>query len=240
MGGASFGGRGLKVVDYSQLLSQVEGHRTTGQIQCKKVKGLSKKGEESKEAGLLSLHQEVWMQKWKHLLKERQKIERDIEEWRVAVLLAGSAKWLGEVMEYEANLNQERKEFEQDALRPLQLLQVGLKSWMKVSGCPEADQSQVTHWRDLHKELDSVKEQHKVIQCVLESESLSLSEDVNHFFQQTMISSNGGERLSAPLPVMECSNLKLKNSLMEEFQELDKHYQSVLKQLQEKYSAVLR
>ena len=240
--GATLGGRGIRAVDYSSLLAQAKEHKATAAHQLRKVKRLSKQGQESKEVGLLSLHREVWQREWQHLVNERKRAEVELEEWR-ANLLCGisseeknkaSAYWIEDVMEYEADVCQESKQFELDTVKPLQLLRIDLKSWIQT---PQGDQCP---WEDVQKELISVKQQQKRILLMLQDEYVSLWADLQDI-QSSFFSDDKADMewtvqgIPGAMEMLECPDATLKTSLLEEFHALDQHYLSLLCQLQHKH-----
>ena len=81
----ALGGRGIKAVDYDQLLSRAQEHRATARHQTKRLKSISKQGWDSREAWFVRLHQGVWQHEWNRLVTERLRVEGELEKCRLTV-----------------------------------------------------------------------------------------------------------------------------------------------------------
>ena len=248
----AFGGRGIKPVDYSQLLSQAQEHRHAAQQQAKKLKALSKQGQFSREAWFLRLHQGVWQHEWSRLVTEGLRVERQLEQWRVDTLLAAhqglgtgsnagqiegagqqvDMEWIVEIMTYTMQLQHDMKTFEKDALNALRQLQVDLKNWVN---CPEAERGHVPQCTDLQARCESAKKHLHDMEADLQDEYMRLWCDLKEF------DGAGGRRdevcsaVSAVLLESKCPNPTLWASLMAEFHLLNQHYQLMLHTLQKKH-----
>lgn len=262
-----FGRRGLQKVDYSQLLDRTKSHRVTANLQKTKLKSLSKQRQGFKEAWLLRLHQEVWKREWVRLVNEGWRLEVEGEEWRANALIAATevegqrseveweerttSSWVVDIIRYQAELYQDsRRKLEQDVLRDVQLLRANLKNWIRISAYPKAERGR----EELQERLSSIKLQLEENQDVLMKECLTLWRDVRLFCDEHCREGTGvrgergvarGERgvargVPPAVQAMECSNATLKASLMEEFNNLDQHYQLVLQQLADTHSQELR
>lgn len=241
----ALGGRGIKKVNYSQLFAKAKGHRTTAELQVEKFKGLSKQGQDSKEAGLLHLHQEVWQNEWEWLMSEGVRVEREIEEWRANILSPAMEDsvtfsqrcggWMEELMQYMADLYQQRRKFEQDTLGVLKLFQVELKNWVDVPS---------SSWGELWETLESVKQQQRHVQDDLQDEYFSLWHELQDFNSVHCGEDRGAKMQGKGVPMsvqtVECSNGSLKSSLMEEFERLSEHYLMILQQLKQRHAEALR
>lgn len=113
-GGASSSRRGLGKTDYDELLSKARCHKEKANSQLKKMQKLSRQGRESKEAGILHLHREVWTLEWQRLARERGVVETEIEKWRSAVLLGYKARGEGGRGRKEGGEREEEKEVREE------------------------------------------------------------------------------------------------------------------------------
>ncbi len=224
---AGFGGRGIKAVDYSRLISQAQDHRATARLQVSKLKALSKQGQASREAWFTQLHQGVWQHEWNRLVTEGQRLEGEVEQWRVDSLMTagegGDLGWMVDIMEYTAQLQQDTAKFQEDViLCVLHKLQVDLKNWVN---CPEAERGDLPQCTDLQVRCDLVKQQQREVERVLQDEYARLWCDLKGFH-------GAGVKVdrSAPsvLQAAECPNPALKASLTAEFHTLNQHYQLLL------------
>ena len=262
-GSVGFGGRGLQKVDYEQLLSQAQCHRTTAHLQKTKLKSLSKQGQGFKEAWLFRLHQEVWQHEWVRLVTASRRLEVEGEEWRANALIAATEAategkgqsagvegqedcWMVDITRYVVELYQEdRRKLEQGVLHEARLLRADLKNWISLSTRPEAERGHAPQWEELRGRLDSVKQRLEESQEILMKECLVLWKEVRQF-QEThcregVAQERGVVRGVPPvIEAMKCSNATLKGSLMAEFTSLDQQYEQILQQLADTHSQALR
>lgn len=195
-GGVAFGGRGLKTVDYDELLTKAQEHRHAAQEQAEKLQALSKQGHSSREAWFLQLHQGVWQHEWSRLVTEGLRLERQLAQWRVDTLqqeLEGvrldslqqvlmrkgqEVEWMAEIRAYSVQLRQEMEKFERNEISVLRQLQVVLKSWMN---CPEAERGVDQQYVVLQDRCEAVRMQLSKVEADLQDEYLQLWSDLKEF-----------------------------------------------------------
>lgn len=185
-------------VDYEHLLCTAKEQKVLGDKQLKKVQRLSKRGRESKETHLLRQHHEIWEKERSRLLALRKATQAELEAWRSEILVEGPIdlrNFIAEITEYQSELYEERQQFEADTLEPIWSLRIDLKGWvedqwgsLQEDGCHANLGS--THQAIL-RELESVKEQQRRIQEVLESEFELLSSEVKDTEARSVIAGAG-------------------------------------------------
>lgn len=233
------GGRGLKKVEYEQLLGQAESYRATAGIQDSKLKSLSKQGQETKGAWLLRLHHEIWQQEWKRLVREATRLESEMEEWRASNLATAVKEgWnlLQEVTEYWADLYQQRRRFEEHTLTSLKHLLVDMKGWIKSVCFAEESEEES---RVLQERLVLVKAQQCEVEADLKASYLELCYAVEGLFTET---SGTTWQLGVPdsIKAFNCSDSAFKNALMSKFDKMRDHYEEILTHLHQRHFTALR
>lgn len=232
----ALGGRGLKKVDYNQLLAEAAEYQATAHQQAGKLKTLSKS--DSKGAWLLRLHWEVWQREWEGLVKEVARVEGEMERWRAAVLT--SPRLTEEVSECMAGLYKERREFEQALLSELRPLLGELKRWVCEGGGICEQELDVLRGR-----IHQVKQQLCEVGGELKRQCGVLRCEVQEFERSLCWDSTGTGSLpnrAAPESIQKqpCANTAFKKSLMAEFEKLGAHYDMILEQLSQRHSVALR
>lgn len=252
-GGVAFGGRGLRNVDYSQLLSKAREHRATADSQKKKIKSLRQVGADSKDSKWLRLHQEVWQHQWAWLASEGARLEGELEEWRANALthatgeedtpsaVPGVREGMSEITEYMADLYLERRRFEEKTVTVLRTLGATVRRW--VGGNVGAERWEEAE--DLQERFASAKQDYSDIQSVLQDEHFSLWRDLRAFKSSLGSAEDTETRMAARgvptgIAAMECANPDLKSSLMEEFHHLRGRYQLAIQRLRERHKEALR
>lgn len=195
-GGPKWVRRGLSKADYGQLLAKARQLKVTASNQLGKVQQLSHQGRESKEAGLLRLHREVWLQEWQLLARKRGVVEEELKRWRDAIFErcrkeeegTTQRQWAEEITTWEAELAGERERFERDTLRPVRQIVEKLKSWVESREIIEAEHVGVPGSEEVGGEVCGVRRRLGRVWGELEEECVLL-----HGYLTTARSAWGGE-----------------------------------------------
>ena len=227
-------------MDYGKLLASAKQHRLSAEERLKRVERLSKRGKESRETGLLRQHRDVWEREHARLVRGRQEAQMELERWRSDVFLLGDQElksFVAEVTAYESELYDSRQKFEEDTVEPIWSLRVNLKSWV---GGGTVEEDGACHEAVLH-ELDSVKEQQRRIQGILQSEFDVLWSEIKDYSSEYL--PDKGEMCRGIPPealVLECPDEGLRESTFGEFTRLDECYQAMLDQWEEQNREIIR
>lgn len=229
-------------MDYGKLLASAKQQRVLAEERLKRVESLSKRGKESRETGLLRQHRDVWEREHARLVRGKQEAQMELERWRSDMVLLGDEElksFVAEVTAYESELYDSRQKFEEDTVEPIWSLRVDLKSW--VGGrTVEGGIDDASHEAVL-RELDSVKEQQRRIQGILQSEFDILWSEIKDYSSEYL--SDKGEMCRGIPPealVLECPDEGLRESTFGEFTRLDECYQAMLDQWEEQNREIIR
>lgn len=245
--------KSIKQVDYDHLLASVEQHRASGQKQLKRVKKLSKTSKDSKENALLKTHREAWDRMHAQLVSAKVKSQIDVEMWKSKQLEdSGDESLKAFVLEFtdlESQLYDERMEFEKETVEPIWSLRIDLKGWLQGNSSPEEDraETQSAECEGILEQLKLVKEQQNRIQEVLEAEYDILQSELDAFMSESLsreagdVMADDDDDRGIPQEAldMECPDVELRESALQEFLVVDEHYRSLLIQLEKTNEEVL-
>jgi len=135
-----------------------------------------------------------------------------------------SEDWLQDILLCQAELHQERTQFEKGPLNVLKLFKVERKGWLNSNECPEADRTRLPDSKEMKKKLASVKLQQEKVNADLQDEHHLLYGSLQAFesawFDEDGEAKMRGRGVPASIAAMECSDPALKSSLMDEFGKL--------------------
>jgi hypothetical protein len=248
--------KNIKQVDYDRLLASVKQHKASGQKQLKRVKKLSKTSKDSKENSLLKTHREAWDRMHAQLVSAKVKYQTDVEMWKSKQLEDSGDESLKafvlECTDLESHLYDERLEFEKETIDPIWSLRIDLKGWLQGNSSPEEDRAQssvagLQGHEGILEQLKLVKEQQNRIQEFLEAEYDMLQLELDTFLSENRLSRDAGDLMMAVddrgIPQealdLECPDVELKESALQEFLVVDEHYRSLLSQLKQLSEEVL-
>ena len=242
--------RNIKQVDYDDLLTSVRQHRTSGQKQLQRVKKLSKTSKNSKENALLKTHHKAWDRIHAQLVSAKVKYQIDVEMWKSKQLEDSDESLKAVILEctdLESQLYDERMDFEKETVDPIWSLRIDLKGWLQGNSSPEEDRS-VAVFQDhegILEQLKLVKEQQNRIQELLEAEYDMLQSELDVFVSESLSREAGGlmavDDRGVPKEALdlECPDVELKESALQEFLVVDEHYRSLLSRLEQSNKEVL-
>ena len=232
-------------MDYEKLLASAKQQRVSAEERLKRVERLSKRGKESRETGLLRQHHDMWEREHARLVHGRQMAQMELERWRSDVVLLGDKElksFVAGVTAYESELYDNRQKFEEDTVEPIWSLRVDLKSW--VGGRTVEGGSDGASHEAVLRELDSVKEQQRRIQGILQSEFDVLWSEIKDYSSKYLPDKvNEGEKCRGIPPealALECPDKGLRESTFGEFTRLDECYQAMLDQWEEQNREIIR
>ena len=244
--------KNIKQVDYDHLLASVKQHRASGQKQLKRVKKLSKTSKDSKENSLLKTHHEAWDRMHAQLISAKVNYQIEVEMWKSKQLEDSGDESLKafvlECTDLESQLYNERMDFERETVEPIWSLRIDLKGWLHGNSSPEEDRDQssiakLQGHEEILEQLKLVKEQQNRIQELLEAEYDMLQLELdgflseNHPSHDAIIDDRGIPQEALNL---ECPDVELKESALQEFLMVDDHYRTLLSQLKQSNEEVLR
>lgn len=242
--------KNIRQVDYDHLLASVKQHRASGQKQLQRVKKLSKTSKNLKENALLKTHHEAWDRMHTQLVSAKVKCQIDVEMWKSKQLENGDEEVKAFVLEctdLESQLYDERLDFEKETVDPIWSLRIDLKGWLQGNSSPEEDRSiSAQGHEEILEQLKLVKEQQNRIQELLETEYDMLQSELDAFMSESVPSETGSltamnERgIPQEALNLECPDVGLKESALQEFLVVDDHYLSLLNQLEQSNKEVLR
>ena len=242
--------KNIKQVDYDHLLASVKQHRTSGQKQLQRVKKLSKTSKDSKENALFKTHHEAWDRMHAQLVSAKVKYQIDVEMWKSKQLEEsdeGLKAFVLECTDLESQLYDERVDFEKETVDPIWSLRIDLKGWLQGNSSPEEDRSVAVlqGHEGILEQLKLVKEQQNRIQELLEAEHDMLQSELDAFVSESLSREAGGlmavDDRGVPQEAqdLECPDVELKESALQEFLVVDDHYRSLLSQLEQSHKEVL-
>ena len=246
--------KNIKQVDYDHLLASVKQHRASGQKQLKRVKKLSKTSKDSKETALLKTHHEAWDRIHAQLVSAKVKYQIEVEMWKSKQLEDSGDESLKafvlECTDLESQLYNERMDFEKETVEPIWSLRIDLKGWLHGNSSPEEDRDQSSVARlqghkEILEQLKLVKEQQNRIQELLEAEYDMLQLELDGFLSESHLSHDASDSVDdRGIPQealdLECPDVELKESALQEFLAVDDHYRTLLSQLKQSSEEVLR
>lgn len=226
-------------------MASAKQQRVLAEERLKRVERLSNRGKESRETSLLRQHRDMWEREHARLVQWRHKAQMELEHWRSDVVLHGDEElksFVADVTAYESELYDKRQKFEEDTVEPIWSLRVDLKSWVG-SRTVEGDDDDVSHEAVLH-ELDSVKEQQRRIQGILQSEYDALWSEIKDYSSEYLPDMVNEGEMCRGIPsealALECPDEDLRESTLREFTRLDECYQAMLDQWEEQNREIIR
>ena len=242
--------KNIKQVNYDHLLASVKQHRASGQKQLQRVKKLSKASKNSKENALLKTHHEVWDKMHAQLVSAKVKYQIAVEMWKSKQLEDSDEELKAFVLEctdLESQLYDERLDFEKKTIDPIWSLHIDLKGWLQGNSSPEEDRSvAMLGHKGVLEQLKLVKEQQNRIQEHLEAEYDILQSELDAVMLENVPSETGSLTAMNDRGILqvaldlECPDVGLKESTLQEFLVIDDHYLSLLDQLEQLNKEVLR
>lgn len=234
-------------LDYDQLLLHVKQHRVTGSERLRKVQGLAESAKHSKAARLLAQHRDIWLATQRQLALAATRLQRELDGWRCALALSerpDDRNFAQELVEMEATLLDETDNFERDSVRPILTLRTELKKWLVSRRHDGTDTGPIPSRAGGLDELGAVRLQLVTMATVLDHAYYECCSGLKpeHVRVSSPPSFPDCEGGGVPLDVegLAWPNQESLEAIREEFVALDLRYRRSARDLESKFSQVLR
>ncbi|KXJ15267.1 coiled-coil domain-containing protein 148 [Exaiptasia diaphana] len=237
-----------KPIDYSKLQALTQVKRAAGDRALQKIEKISEARKISKEQNLMQQHKSCWFKEQIRLNSMMKKLQTEIDGLRPGSPLNHTSlkEFFHDLEIYEGILDEEMNEFKKCTVDPIWDLREDLQFWL-------GENRERLLMGDVHKEhsdvlevVSSVKSQQKSVIDKLKLEQNHLEEELEGFSSHQMIvipslAEVNTFKTGIPLEAQEldCPDEALKESVLEEFNLLDRKYEAHLEYLNVKYDDVV-
>lgn len=241
----------IKPVDYDSLRALAAEKRVAGKVALVKVKKLQDLSKFRKEQNVMKQHKAVWLKELVRLNSLAKRLQAEIDMFTDETAREEATKSVFADLEaYESNLSRDFVEFKKCTLDPVVNLRDDLKLWLQMTASTPSslspgsgvDNVQFDDSEQVKETLESVKKQQQKITERLTMEQRRLETELNitgiydsscppYRTMQTGIPEEAFD--------LECPDLLLKTSVLQEFILIDGRYVEKLTELEREHYTVL-
>ncbi|XP_071504221.1 coiled-coil domain-containing protein 148-like [Diadema antillarum] len=243
---AGLGSTRYQKVDYDQMKAQTLERRIAGNRSLLKMNKLREFSKVSKETTLLKQHRTVWQRELGRLDSQRHRLEREQEN----AILEGSSEgssitmFMLEAEDYKMQLEEELEKFRKATAEPIWTLRDDLKVWLarNKSRLDRGEEALEEDHAEVCKVVESVKEQQEEVMKRLSHEQWSLESELESGFLQHVLQGTEKhvvEGIPVEAEMLECPDLELRESVLQEFLLLDEKYLEKLRELDRRHAGTI-
>ena len=247
----------IKKVDYNKLEADISDLKAHGSQQLHRVTSLVTQGKASKDATLQREHRDVWLKEKGKMDTSCRSIQYELDflcgnaladcdkDVDSETFATNSAFWK-DVIKMEGLLTAEREKFWEDKMTPLLSIRNSIKGCL-LSHTKDKTQSCLSKMSLLHKALLKTKEEHLLVSTQLEEEVKELQEEINLAkekvsFSNSSVKTTVNMLTSVPIELanLVSSDKVLEKRVMLQFTNLNDHFLTLLRKLDEDHQELLR
>lgn len=244
---AGIGSTRYTKVDYDQMKSQALERKISGNRSLLKMQKLKEFSKASKENTLLKQHRSVWQKEIVKLegLRHRQEGEQN------RVILGGTSEgssitmFMLEAEDYKMQLEEELEKFRKATAEPVWSLRDDLRIWLSRNKAKvqRGDEELEAQHAEVCQVIESVQKQQEGVMNQLKHEQWALESELESGFLQAV--TRGSEKqvmegIPHEAELLECPDLDLRDSVLQEFLTLDEKYRERLQDLDVRHSDMLQ
>ncbi|RXM31540.1 Coiled-coil domain-containing protein 148 [Acipenser ruthenus] len=227
-----------KPVDYHQLRVFTEAKKLLSANIERKIQKTVQAAKMTKEQTYIKQHRQVWCQEQKRLMKAEQRADFELLQF---LEHGTNSEFLSEMMEYELNLEEDRKAFKAGTVDPIVQLKNDLQHRLS-----EVHHNALQNMSDcdlIQEQVEFVKEQQKDIIEKLKCEIQAAEESISVTGTEELLSSlevipSDLEQIPKQVLLLRCPYPDLKASLLNEFQTFGNKYKFRLQNINEQLKAL--
>ncbi|KAK6483068.1 coiled-coil domain-containing protein 148-like [Huso huso] len=227
-----------KPVDYHQLRVFTEAKKLLSANIERKIQKTVQAAKMTKEQTYIKQHRQVWCQEQKRLMKAEQRADFELLQF---LEHGTNSEFLSEMMEYELNLEEDRKAFKAGTVDPIVQLKNDLQHRLS-----EVHHNALQNMSDcdlIREQVEFVKEQQKDIIEKLKCEIQAAEESISVTGTEELLSSlevipSDLEQIPKQVLLLHCPYPDLKASLLNEFQTFGNKYKFRLQNINERLKAL--
>ncbi|XP_013383818.1 coiled-coil domain-containing protein 148 [Lingula anatina] len=235
-----------RAMDYEQLKTLATVKKMAAHKSLLKIKKIQQASKEHKDQNLIKQHKLAWQKEFIRLNNARKRLQVEMEAFirQNAEDGAVCSHSFQDFEDYESSIVNDFSHFKTDTVEPVWNLREDLKYWVveHQNDAKEEDESVLEERKAILETVASVNSQQELVLEKLLNEQLSLEQELSSG-ELAELCHTHEKKVQGGIPMeafeLECPDLDLKASVLQEFILLDEQHRARLEDLEQEHAQVL-